>query len=144
MIFNRLMIGLGVLAGFALIGMLIMGYVADHWGDMGVAVVVITLFLTFIFLTVGLMFLAFGLGMAHIFGKAIGISPLIELLRTMRAGYSAQKNTLTVLDEQPQQEVTPKALLPWDTQPQTWQANSRAGQLAPISDDDDDEGFTVR
>ena len=137
MIFNRIVAGLGILAGFSIIGLLIMGYVSDHWGPVGVAVVVITLFLTFVFLTVAGIFAAFGLGMAHIFGKAIGVGPLIEVMRTMRAGYNADKR-MTLLDDKPEQKLLGDN---WSDQG-IWSSTSIPGEFKPI--DHEDDGFTVR
>lgn len=137
MIFNRLMVGLGVLAGFSIIGLLVMSYVSDNWGAVGVAVVVIALFLTFIFITVALIFAVFGLGMAHIFGKAVGIGPWIEMMKTMRAGYSAERNRMTLLDSPSDHE---RKLLGLNEPSADWSNMSLPGEFAPIDNDE----FTVR
>lgn len=128
MIMNRLLTVVAIFAAIALLGFLALSYVQDAWGDIGVAVVVIFLVLTVLFVTVALIFAAFGLGLAHIFGKATDSKPLLEAIRVMRMG--GQKPTYTLLDEPTINE--PKSL-PWP----------EATNRAPYSDMTDDDEIIV-
>lgn len=132
---SRILAAVAAVVALAFVGFLALSYVKDAWGDIGVAIVVIAIFLTFIFVVVAVIFALFGLGLAHIWGKAAGPGAVVEVARTMRAGFNADRATAPKVNLL--EDMSSKSL-PWP------EASSRTQEYAswkPIhgGGNDDDE-----
>lgn len=114
-----------------------LSYLRDVLGDTGIRVIVIVMVVLIVLTIIGGLFVAFALGLSHVWSRAAGPGATVEAMRTLRAGINAEKATgrgVTVLDNPQPLRQTP-ALPTWPTSRMLTTTQTERPSFA----DDDDE-----